>query len=117
MSRVKRSLMANKRRKSLLKRAKGFKGLGGNIYRIAKQRLLKADSNAYASRKLRKRDFRKLWIVRINGALDSIGSTMNYSTFINLLNKSTLTLNRKMISEIAIKNIDSFKAIVETISK
>jgi large subunit ribosomal protein L20 len=112
MSRVKRSMMANKRRKNLLARAKGFKGKSGNIYRIAKERLLKAESNAYKSRRLIKRDFRSLWITRINGALDAIGSELNYSKFINLLNKSDLELNRKMISEIAIEDINVFKAIV-----
>jgi large subunit ribosomal protein L20 len=115
MSKVKRSLMANKRRKALLARAKGFKGKSGNIYRIAKERLLKAESNAYKSRKLRKGDFRSLWIVRINGALDAIKSDLNYSKFINLLNKSGLELNRKMISEIAIADLEAFKTIVDRV--
>jgi large subunit ribosomal protein L20 len=113
MSRIKRSLMANKRRKNLLARAKGFKGKSGNIYRIAKERLLKAESNAYKSRRLRKRDFRSMWITRLNGALDAIKSELNYSQFINLLNKSDLQLNRKSLSEIAILDLNAFKSIVD----
>jgi large subunit ribosomal protein L20 len=116
MSRVKRGVAASKRRNYLLKRAKGFKGLGGNIFRIAKQRLFKAESNAYISRRLKKRDFRSLWISRINGALDTVGSELNYSRFINLINKSELKLNRKMLSEIAIVDIEAFKSIVSQVS-
>lgn len=117
MSRVKKGLAAHKRRKYLLKRAKGYLNGAHSKYRLAKERLLKAESNSYKSRRLRKRDFRSLWIVRINGALDSIGSEMNYSTFIHKLNSSELNLNRKTISEIAIKDIDSFKSLVDKISK
>lgn len=111
--------MANKRRRNLLKRAKGYLNGGSKRFRQAKERLLKAESNAYKSRKLRKRDFRRLWITRINGALDQIGSEMNYSTFINLLSKSEKysRLNRKSISEIAIKDIETFKTIVASLQK
>jgi large subunit ribosomal protein L20 len=116
MSRVKRGTTANKRRNYLLKRAKGFNAKGKSTFRLAKQRLLKAERNAYISRRLIKRDFRRLWITRINGALDSIGSSMNYSTFINLLNKSDINLNRKMLSELAIENLDTFKSIVDTVT-
>lgn len=112
MSRVKRGTTANKRRNYLLKRAKGYKAGGRTKFRLAKQRLFKAESNAYISRKLRKRDFRQLWITRINGALDAVGSELNYSKFINLLNTSDLNLNRKMISEIAIESLESFKLIL-----
>ena len=116
MSRVKKGLAAHKHKKYLLKRAKGFLNGAGTKFRLAKERLLKADSNAYKSRRLRKRDFRRLWIVRINGALDQIGSELNYSRFINLLNKSEINLDRKSLSEIAIRDITSFKDIVEKIS-
>ena len=115
MSRVKRGTASSKRRNYLLKRAKGFKGKSSTIYRIAKERLLKAEDNAYISRKLRKRDFRKLWIQRINGALDFVGSELNYSRFIGLLNKSDVKLNRKMISELAIADIENFKVILSKI--
>jgi large subunit ribosomal protein L20 len=116
MSRVKRGVASSKRRNYLLKRAKGFKGKGGNIFRLAKQRLFKAERNAYISRRLRKRDFRRLWISRINGALDAVGSELSYSKFIYLLNKSDLKLNRKMLSEIAIVDIEAFKKIVSQVA-
>ena len=116
MSRVKKGLSARKHRNYLLKRAKGFLNGGKSKFRLAKERLLRADNNTYKSRRLRKRDFRALWIARINGALDQIGSELNYSRFINLLTKSELTLNRKMISEIAIKDIEAFKEIVSQVS-
>ena len=117
MSRVKRSLSANKRRKYLLKRAKGYLNAGSTKYRTAKERLLKADSNAYKSRRLRKRDFRRLWITRINGALDQIGSKLNYSTFVHVLKNSKFaSLNRKSLSEIAIRDISAFENIVQQVS-
>jgi large subunit ribosomal protein L20 len=115
MSRVKRGVAASKRRNYLLKRAKGFNAKGKSTFRLAKQRLLRADDNSYRSRKLRKRDFRQLWIQRINGALDFIGSDLNYSRFIGFLNRSDLKINRKMISEIAISDIEGFKVIVATV--
>jgi large subunit ribosomal protein L20 len=117
MSRVKRGVASHKRRKSLLKRAKGYLNSASTKFRTAKERLFKAESNAYKSRKNKKREFRRLWITRINGALDQIGSTMNYSTLINKLEKSGSMLNRKMLSEIAISDIEEFKKIVEAVSK
>lgn len=117
MSRVKKGLSARKHRNYLLSRAKGFDNGAKSKFRLAKERLLKAESNAYKGRKIRKRDFRRLWITRINGALDQIQSELNYSKFIHLLNQSKLELNRKSISEIAIKDINAFKAIVEQVSK
>lgn len=119
MTRIKRSVMANKRRRNLLQRAKGYINSASTKFRQAKERLLKAESNAYRSRKLRKRDFRTLWITRINGALDQIGSEVNYSTFISKLAKSEnyARLNRKSISEIAIKDIETFKTIVAEVTK
>lgn len=115
MSRVKKGLSARKHRKYLLKRAKGYTNAGSTKFRLAKERLLKAESNAFIGRKLRKRDMRRLWIVRINGALDQIASQLNYSRFINLLNNSELKLNRKMISEIAIRDIEAFKKLVDQV--
>jgi large subunit ribosomal protein L20 len=117
MSRVKRGVTANKRRKNLLSRAKGYLNGASTKFRLAKERLLKAESNMYKSRRLRKREFRSLWITRINGALDEIGSNISYSRFINLLNKSNLKLNRKSISEIAFRDIQAFKDLVQKISK
>lgn len=115
MARVKRGVAASKRRKYLLKRAKGYQNSASTKFRQAKERLLKAESNQYASRKTKKRDFRRLWITRINGALDQIGSEMNYSTLIGKLQQSGSSLNRKMLSEIALDNIDEFKKIVESV--
>lgn len=117
MSRVKKGLSARKHRNYLLKRAKGYINGASKKFRLAKERLLKAEDNAFVGRKLRKRDFRSLWITRINGALDEIGSELSYSKFIHLLNKSELDLNRKMLSEIANRDIESFKQIVEQVQK
>jgi large subunit ribosomal protein L20 len=116
MSRVKGGQSALKHRKYLLERAKGFTNNAKSKFRLAKERLLKAESNAYKSRKLRKRDFRSLWITRINGALDQIGSSINYSSFVNMLAKSGSKLNRKSVSEIAIQDINAFAKLVESIS-
>ncbi len=117
MSRVKKGLSARKHRKYLLSRAKGYLNGASTKFRQAKERLLKAESNSYKSRRLRKRDFRSLWITRINGALDQINSDLNYSKFINLLNKSEINLNRKSISEMAIVDINSFSELVSTLQK
>lgn len=116
MSRVKKGVAAHKHRKYLLDRAKGFINGANSKFRLAKERLLKAESNAYRSRKLRKRDFRSLWITRINGALDQVGSDVNYSTFIHKLNTSEINLNRKAVSEMAIKDIESFKDLLAKIT-
>jgi large subunit ribosomal protein L20 len=112
MSRVKKGLSALKRRNYLLKRAKGYLNGAKSKFRLAKERLLKADSNAYKSRRLRKRDFRRLWIARINGALDSIESDLSYSKFMKLMTDKGVRLNRKMVSEIAIRDIEAFKELV-----
>jgi large subunit ribosomal protein L20 len=116
MSRVKGGVSARKHRKYLLQRAKGYLNSASTKFRAAKERLLKAESNMYKSRKLRKRDFRSLWIARINGGLDQIQSTLNYSRFIHLVNAQQNPLNRKSISEMAINDINSFKQFVESIS-
>jgi large subunit ribosomal protein L20 len=117
MSRVKRGVQAHKRRKYVLKRAKGYINAGSKKFRQAKERLLKAETNAYKSRRLRKRDFRRLWISRINGALDQIESPLSYSVFMNKLKLANIELNRKMLSEIAIRDIEAFKSIVDQVSK
>lgn len=117
MSRVKKGLSARKHRKYLLQRAKGYLNGANSKFRQAKERLLKADSNAYKSRRLIKRDFRSQWIVRINGALDQINSELNYSRFIHLLQASGSSLNRKSVSEIAIKDIEAFKELVLSLQK
>jgi large subunit ribosomal protein L20 len=99
MSRVKKGVAAHKHRKYLLDRAKGFINGANSKFRLAKERLLKAESNAYRSRKLRKRDFRSLWI-----------------TSIHKLNTSDIKLNRKAVSEMAIKDIEAFKDLLNKIT-
>jgi large subunit ribosomal protein L20 len=116
MSRVKGALSARKHRNYLLKRAKGYLNGAKNKFRLAKERLLKADSNAYKSRRLRKREFRSLWIARINGALDQINSTYSYSRFMHALKVKEIELNRKSLSEMAINNIDAFKDLVNSLA-
>ncbi|MBC7406278.1 MAG: 50S ribosomal protein L20 [Candidatus Parcubacteria bacterium] len=116
MSRVKGALSARKHRNYLLKRAKGYLNGAKNKFRLAKERLLKADSNAYKSRRLRKREFRALWIARINGALDQINSSYNYSRFMHALKVKEVELNRKSLSEMAINNIDAFKDLVNSLA-
>jgi large subunit ribosomal protein L20 len=115
MTRVKRSVAAGKRKKNVLKRAKGFLNSASTKFRAAKEQLLRSEFNQYKSRRLIKRDMRSLWITRINGALDQIGEEMNYSTFIHKLTVSKIELNRKSISEMAIKDIEAFKALVSKI--
>ncbi|NJK71595.1 MAG: 50S ribosomal protein L20 [Thermales bacterium] len=115
MSRVKKGVAAKKHKKYLLRRAKGYLNGANSKFRLAKERLLKADSNAYKSRKLRKRDFRKLWIARINGALDQLGSEFSYSKFMGLLKKNNIELNRKSLAEIAVRDINAFKELTDGI--
>jgi large subunit ribosomal protein L20 len=115
MSRVKKGLAARKHRKYLLKRAKGYLTDGSKKFRKAKERLLKAETNAFKSRRLRKRDFRSLWITRINGALDQIQSELSYSKFMFKLKEKGIELNRKSISEMAIRDIESFKSFVASV--
>lgn len=99
------------RRKKILELAKGFKGKRRTCFRIAKQRVMHALRNAYISRKLRKRDFRRLWNIRINAAARARG--LPYSRFINGLSKAGIQLNRKMLAEIAIHDPQTFDALVE----
>jgi large subunit ribosomal protein L20 len=110
MSRVKRGNVARKRRKKILGLAKGFRASLSVLFRQAKPAVYRALSYQYRDRRRRKRDFRRLWIARINGAL--FGSDLNYSTFIHLLSKKEIKLNRKMISEIAIKSPEAFQELV-----
>jgi large subunit ribosomal protein L20 len=115
MSRVKKGVAAKKHKKYLLKRAKGYLNGASSKFRLAKERLFKAESNAYISRKLRKRDFRKLWISRINGALDQIQSDLSYSKLIGLIKKNNFDINRKSLSQIANSDIESFKKLITEI--
>ena len=100
MARIKGAMMTRKRRKKTVKLAKGYFGAKSKLFKMAKQAVMKSGQYAYIGRKQRKRDFRRLWITRISAAAKLNG--MNYSTFMNGLKKANVTLNRKMLAEIAI---------------
>ena len=111
MTRVKRSVHARKKRRATLERAKGFRGEAHSSYKRAKEAVMKADSYAYRDRRNRKRDFRRLWITRINAAARQEG--MSYSEFIHGLNEAGVEVNRKMLAEIAVSDPDGFRRFVE----
>jgi large subunit ribosomal protein L20 len=113
MARVKRGNVARNRRKKVLKLAKGFRASLSVIYRQAKPAVFRALSYQYRDRRRRKRDFRKLWIARINGAL--FNTSLNYSRFMQLVSKKNIRLNRKMISEISIQSPESFDELVKLV--
>ena len=111
MARIKGAMMTRKRRNKILKLAKGYWGAKSKHFKMAKQAVMKSGNYAYVGRKQKKRNFRQLWITRISAAAKMNG--MNYSTFMNGLKKADITLNRKMLSEIAINDPEGFKAIAE----
>jgi large subunit ribosomal protein L20 len=111
MTRVKRGNVARKHRNKILKLAKGFRGSHSKLYRIANQQVMKALRNAYRDRKKKKRDFRRLWIARINAAARAHG--MSYSKLIGQMKKADIQLNRKMLAQIAILDPASFEQVVK----
>ena len=111
MARIKGATMTRKRRNKVLKMAKGYYGSKAKLFKTAKQAVMKSGQYAYIGRKLKKRDFRRLWISRISAAAKMNG--MNYSALINGLKKAGINLNRKMLSEIAISDPAAFTAICE----
>ena len=111
MARIKGAMMTRKRRNKVLKLAKGYYGSKHSLFKTAKQAVMKSGNYAYIGRKQKKRDFRRLWITRISAACKANGT--NYSTFMNGLKKANITLNRKMLSEIAIADPAAFSALVE----
>ena len=111
MARVKGALATRKRRKKILKLAKGYWGSKSRHFKMAKQAVMKSVNYAYIDRKQRKRDFRRLWITRISAACKANG--VNYSTFMNGLKKANIELNLKMLSEIAIADPAAFTSLVE----
>ena len=113
MARVKGAMMTRKRRNKILKMAKGYWGSKSKHFRVANQAVMKSLSYAYTGRRLKKRDFRSLWITRISAACKLNG--MNYSSFMAGLKKAGIELNRKMLSEMAINDPKSFAALVETV--
>ena len=111
MARVKGALATRKRRNKILKLAKGYWGGKSKLFKTAKEAVWKSGQYAYISRRLKKRDFRRLWITRISAACKL--NDMNYSTFINGLKKADIALNRKMLSEIAINDPAAFTSLCE----
>ena len=111
MARIKGAMMTRKRRKKVLKLAKGYYGAKSKHFKMAKQAVMKSGQYAYIGRKQKKRNFRSLWITRISAACRMNG--INYSTFMNGLKKAGITLNRKMLSELAIQDAAAFTALVE----
>lgn len=110
MARIKGAMMTRKRRKKIIKLAKGYWGTKKNHYKMANQQVMKSGNYAYVGRKLKKRDFRKLWITRISAACKQ--NDINYSRFMNGLKRAGIDLNRKMLSEIAIADKEGFSALV-----
>ena len=115
MARVKGAMMTRKRRKKVLKLAKGFYGSKSKHFKMAKQQVMKSGNYAFAGRRQKKRDFRLLWIARINAACRPQG--INYSSFMNGLKKAGIELNRKMLSEMAIHDPKAFAELVEVAKK
>lgn len=111
MARIKGAIMTRKRRNKMLKAAKGYWGAKSKHFKMAKQAVMKSGNYAYVGRKHKKRDFRTLWITRISAQARVNG--INYSKFMNGLKKAGITLNRKMLSEIAISDKAAFAALVE----
>ncbi len=115
MARTKTGTTRKKRHKKILKLAKGYRGTNSRLYKRAKEAVLHAGQYAYVGRKLRKRDFRKLWIVRISAAVKEADPSYNYSRFVRDLKTANVELNRKMLSELAVHDFPAFKTVVEKI--
>lgn len=113
MSRVKRGCTAKRRKDKILAQSKGFRGRSKNCIRLARRRLEKSWQYAYRDRKVRKRDFRSLWIIRLNASLREMG--FKYSTFINKLSASDIGLNRKVLADMASENKDLFVQVVNKV--
>ena len=115
MARIKGALATRKRRNKVLKLAKGYFGAKSKLFKTAKEAVMKSGNYAYIGRRLKKRDFRRLWITRISAACKM--NDMNYSSFINGLNKAGIEINRKMLADLAVNDAATFKALAETASK
>ncbi len=111
MARIKGAMMTRKRRNKVLKAAKGYWGAKSKHFKMAKQAVLKSGNYAFAGRKMKKRDFRQLWIARISAQAKANG--MNYSTFMHGLKVAGIDLNRKMLAELAVSDKEAFAALVE----
>lgn len=115
MARVKGALATRKRRNKVLKLAKGYFGAKSKLFKTAKEAVMKSGNYAYIGRRLKKRDFRRLWITRISAACKLNG--MNYSSFMNGLNKAGVQINRKMLADLAVNDAAGFAALVKTANK
>lgn len=113
--RIKNSVNAKKKRRAVLKQAKGYWGARSKLYRVAKQAVMKSGHYAYVGRKLRKRNFRSLWIARINAGCRNNG--MTYNRFIDGLKKLDINLNRKVLAELAVNDEKAFAELVEKVKK
>ncbi len=113
--RIKRSVNALKKRRKTLKLAKGYRATKSNLYRVAREQVMKSGQYAYVGRRLKKRDFRKLWIARINAAARQ--NDITYSRLMDGLKKANININRKMLSELAINDAAAFASLVETAKK
>ena len=113
MVRVKRGSIARKRRKKILKQAKGFRGAHSSLFRTAKQQVMKALRYSYVGRKQKKRNYRRLWITRINAGL--MVYNMSYSKFMYLLKRANVCLNRKIISQLIVLDYPAFEKLVNTV--
>jgi len=111
MARVKRGVTAKARHKKVLKQAKGYYGARRKVYRVAKQAVIKAGQYSYRDRRARKRQFRRLWIVRINAAARQFG--LSYSRFMDGLNKAGVEVDRKVLADLAVHDIAAFGALAE----
>jgi large subunit ribosomal protein L20 len=112
MARSKTSTVRRTKHKKVLKLAKGFRGSNRRLYKRAHEAVLHSGQYAYAGRKLRKRDMRKLWIMRINAGLKTVNPDFKYSRFIKALKDNQIELNRKMLAEMAATDMDAFKTVV-----
>ena len=112
MARIKGAMMTRKRRKKVLKLAKGYFGAKHRLFKTAKEAVMKSGNYAYIGRRLKKRDFRRLWITRISAAAKMNG--MNYSTFINGLKKAGVEMNRKMLADLAVNDAAAFTTLANT---
>ena len=115
MARIKGALATRKRRKKILKLAKGYFGAKSKLFKTAKEAVMKSGNYAYVGRRLKKRDFRRLWITRISAAAKMNG--MNYSTFMNGLNKAGIQINRKMLADLAVNDAAGFATLAKNAKK
>ena len=111
--RIKRSVNALKKRRAILKQAKGYRGAKSKLYRVAREAVMKSGQYAYVGRKLKKRDMRSLWITRINAACRANG--LSYSVFINGLKKANIDLNRKVLADMAVNDVASFNQLCDMV--